>query len=174
MINEKNNMRTEALFSDDKAHRYLLKKSWDNNKPSVSIIMISPSSRANDICVDMTSMYVVNNCVDQGFGSVEILNLYSKLDENSFDSCKENDEQILKSCQRSDRTILAWGRGQAKKMVDNRIEDMMKLLEPYKDKLYEIADIQGRKGLHPLGASVRLCWHLVPYQYPHKEVEASN
>lgn len=157
-------MRTEAMFSDDKTHRYILKKSWDNSKPSASIIMISPSNKASDVCIDMTSMYVVNNCYDQGFGSVEILNIYSKLEENSFETCKENDEQILKSCQKSDKVILAWGKGQTENAVDNRINEVVKLLKPCKDKLFVIGDVNGKKGLHPLATSVRLKWYLVPYK----------
>lgn len=166
MINEKNNMRTEALYNDDKTHRYILKKAWDNNKPSVSIIMIAPSSKAGEVRIDMTSMYVINNCFQQGFGSVEILNLYSKLENGCFESCRENDDQILRSCQKAEKVILAWGKGQSQKMVDKRIEEVLALLKLYQDKLYEIADRSGKAGLHPLGTSVRLQWHLVPYQYP--------
>ncbi len=166
MINEKNNMRTEVLFSDDKMHRFILKKSWDNNKPMVSIIMIAPSTKAGDICNDMTTMYVVNNCFYQGFGSVEILNLYSKLDAKPFENCRENDEWILKSCQKSNKVILAWGKWQMQKSASNRISEVIKLLQPLKEKLFEIADDSGKRGLHPLCASVRLKWNLVPYPYP--------
>lgn len=166
MINEKNNMRTEVLFSDDKTHRFILKKSWDTSKPMASIIMIAPSARAGDVCSDMTTMYVVNNCFHQGFGSVEILNLYSKLDTTPFETCSENDEWILKSCQKADKVILAWGKCQTQKSVDDRISAVVKLLEPLKEKLYEIVDDSGKCGLHPLCSAVRLKWALAPYNYP--------
>ncbi|MEM1485557.1 DUF1643 domain-containing protein [Oscillospiraceae bacterium PP1C4] len=168
-MNEKSNIRTEALYNDEKTHRFSLKKSWDNSKPSASIIMISPSSRANEVAMDVTSLYVLNNCFQLGYGSVDILNLYSKLDSNPFENCPENNEWILKSCQKADRIILAWGKGQTQKAVDNRIQEVIQLLEPCKDKLFEIADDTGKHGYHPLGASVRLKWNLVEYQYPEKE-----
>ncbi len=168
-MNEKSIIRTEALYNDEKTHRYSLKKSWDNSKPSASIIMISPSSRANEIAMDVTSLYVVNNCYQLGYGSVEILNLYSKLDADPFENDSENNEWILKSCQKADKVILAWGKGQTQKAVDNRIQEVLKLLEPFRDKLYEIADSSGKHGFHPLGATVRLKWNLIPFAYPEKE-----
>lgn len=165
---EKCNVRTEVLYNDEKTHRFSLKKSWDNSKPSVSIIMISPSSRANEVCLDMTTMYTVNNCYEQGFGSVDILNLYSKLNADPFESCSENDERILESCRKSDKILLAWGKGQTKKEVIFRIMEIMKKLEPYRDKLYEIGDTSGKSGFHPLGPTVRLQWNLVPFKYPNQ------
>lgn len=168
-MNEKSIIRTEALYNDEKTHRFSLKKSWDTSKPSASIIMIAPSVRANEIAMDITSLYVLNNCYQLGCGSVDILNLYSKLDANPFENCPENDEWILKSCHKADQVILGWGKGQTQKSVDNRIQEVLNMLKPYRDKLFEIADVNGKRGFHPLGTSVRLRWYLVPYQYPEKE-----
>jgi hypothetical protein len=75
-------------------------------------------------------------------------------------------KDALKSCQKADKVILAWGKCQTQKSVDDRISEVVKLLEPLKEKLYEIADESGKRGLHPLSASVRLKWNLVPYRYP--------
>ena len=171
MINNKSNMRTEAIFSDDLTHRFVLKKSWDNSKPAVSIIMIAPSSKAGEVSLDMTTMYVVNNCFAQGFGSVDILNLYSKLNSEALTTCPENDEWLLKSCQKADKIILAWGKGQTAKSVDNRIEEVIKLLSPLKEKLCELSDQQGHRGLHPLASTVRLNWILAPYSLENKAPE---
>lgn len=171
MVNNKSNMRTEAIFSDDMSHRFVLKKSWDNSKPTASIIMIAPSNRADQVCLDVTAMLVINNSVTQGFGGVDILNLYSKLDSNTPANCPENDDWLLKSCQKSDKIILAWGKGQTARAVDHRIEEVIKLLSPCRDKLYEIADQQGNRGLHPLASSARLHWTLLPYEGNNKTPE---
>lgn len=162
---EKSNVRTEALYNDERTHRYSLKKVWDNNKPSAAIIMIAPSEKANEVCCDMTTMYTLNNVYLQGFGSVDILNLYSKLDAPKPESDRDNDEWIAKICQKADRIILAWGKGQNTVEVAVRILSVLRLLQPYKDKLFEIADANGKCGYHPLGASVRLGWQLVPFDY---------
>lgn len=165
-MQEKSNIRTEALYSDDKTHRYILKKSWDNNKPSAAIIMISPSSKSNEVCMDLTTLYTVNNCYEQGFGSAEILNLYSNLDTTPSESSPENDDWIAKSCQKADKVILAWGKGQNAKDVLVRISEVLRLIEPFKAKLFEIADSTGKAGHHPLSATVRLHWVLTPFNYP--------
>ncbi len=166
MINEKNNTRTEALYNDEKTHRFILRKAWDNAKPGASVIMIAPSRKANEVMMDMTSLYVVNNCFQLGFGSVEILNLYSGLDGNKLATTPDNDEWIQKSCHKANTVILAWGKGQTSKEVTIRIQEVVSLLEPYRDKLQEIADKHGRQGFHPLHASVRLHWELKPFVYP--------
>lgn len=168
-MNEKSVIRTEALYNDEKTHRFVLKKAWDNSKPSVSVIMISPSCRANEVCMDMTTMYTLNNCYQQGFGSMEILNLFSKLDANPFENHSENNDRILESCKKADKVILAWGKGQIQKAALFRIIEVLKLLKPYADKLYEIADETGNSGYHPMGAGVRLKWTLVPFLYPAEE-----
>lgn len=162
---EKSTVRTEALYNDEKTHRYSLKKIWDNSKPSAAIIMIAPSEKANEICSDMTTMYTLNNVYQQGFGSVDILNLYSKLDSEEPTSAPDNDDWIVQICKKADKVILAWGKGQNTVSAAIRILAVIKLLQPYKDKLFEISDANGKKGFHPLGASVRLQWQLVPFDY---------
>jgi len=166
---DKCNVRTEVLYNDDRTHRFSLKKVWDSSKPSASVIMISPSSRANEVCMDMTTMYTVNNCFRQGFGSVDILNLYSGVDMEPFVNDDENNGRISDSCKKADKVILAWGKGQTKQAVLYRIMEVLKLLRPYKDKIYEIADEHGKRGYHPLGSSVRLGWVLVPFEYPKEQ-----
>lgn len=109
---EKSSIKTEAIYNDDKTHRYSLRKVWDNSKAFAAIIMISPSDKANTVCCDVTTTYVVNNCYSQGFGSVEILNIYSKINQNEFESTPENDQHILYTCKHADTIILAWGMGQ--------------------------------------------------------------
>lgn len=131
---DKCTMRTEVLYNDEKTHRYSLKKSWDSSKPSASIIMISLSDRANEICLDMTTIYTVNNCYHQGFGSVEILNLYSKINAEPFENDLENNERIIDSCKKTDKIIFACGKAQTKKDILFRIMEVLKLLEPYEDK----------------------------------------
>jgi hypothetical protein len=53
-------LRTEVVYSDDREHRYIIRKEWDKNKPKATIIMINPSS-ANEVEIDHTTMNVINN-----------------------------------------------------------------------------------------------------------------
>ena len=45
MITETTAMQTTAIYSDDKTHRYLLRKEWDSEKKSAEIIMLSEFRR---------------------------------------------------------------------------------------------------------------------------------
>ena len=38
----KSTIHTEAIFSDDEQHRYLLKKTWNKNKPACTVITMYP------------------------------------------------------------------------------------------------------------------------------------
>lgn len=93
------------------------------------------------------------------------------VDSEIFENDLENNERIIDSCKKSDKIIFAWGKDQTKNDILFRIMEVLKLLEPYKDKIYEISDESGKNGYHPLGASVRLNWILVPFQYPKSETK---
>lgn len=54
-IVDKSTLRTEVHFSEDRKHRYLLRKEWDKTKNKAMIIMINPSS-ADGLVIDHTTM----------------------------------------------------------------------------------------------------------------------
>lgn len=96
------------------------------------------------------------------------------VDSEIFENDLENNERIIDSCKKADKIIFAWGKGQTKNDILFRIIEVLKLLESYKDKIYEISDESGKNGYHPLGASVRLNWILVPFQYPKSETKTKS
>lgn len=80
MLEETTIIKSKAIFSDDKEHRLLLQKKWNSEKPSAMVIMINPNT-ADTVNFDMTTMLVINNLHKLGFGSVNIVNLYSRIME---------------------------------------------------------------------------------------------
>lgn len=171
LIKEENVLQTSVIFSQDKTHRYLLKKQWDDKLPKVTIIMLNPS-RASSIRMDMTTFYTVNNIADLNYGAVEIVDLYSNInteikgraDLTAFTD-KENDKQILASVAGCDIAIIAWGKiTETNKNVKQRTDEIIKLLNKYKQKLHVIEDKRGRKGWHPLAPSIRNEWKIIPYK----------
>ena len=80
MLEETTIIKSKAIFSDDKEHRLLLRKEWNNEKLSAMVIMINPNT-ADTVNFDMTTMLVLNNVSKLGFGSVNIVNLYSRIME---------------------------------------------------------------------------------------------
>ncbi len=129
--------------------------------------MINPSS-ADELLVDHTTMYVINNLSRLEFGSVDIVNIFSKIDtkistkgnmEELID--EENDTEILNSAEKVDNIVIAWGKvGDNNKKIKERQREILKLLEQYKEKLFVIADSMGRQGYHPLAPQIRHSWEL--------------
>lgn len=177
---EKSTIITEAHYSEDRHHRYLLCKTWDESLKKATIIMLNPAS-ANALTIDLTTMYVINNISKLGYGSVEIVNIFSKVNEEiSSDIMIElltnetNDKMILASIARTDTTIIAVGKGgETNKQVRKRVGQVMELIKEHNNKLYEIADERGRKGWHPLAPSVKFGWHLVK-MIEEKKVESKE
>lgn len=173
MLIEKDTIKCEAVFSDDRTHRFLWKRVWDKDKPIAAVIMLNPCM-ADNIITDTTTSLVVNNVAKLGeYGGVEILNLYSKLttklrftesDEELND--KENDSYILKAVEESSIAILAWGKAvNINERIEERAVEVINLLKPYHDKLYMITDGE-RAGLHPLTPCIRGGWILEKCNIP--------
>lgn len=70
MITEKDTIKCEAIFSDDKRHRLLWKRVWDKDNPLACVVMLNPCL-ADTLVTDTTSAIVVNNiaCMSE-FGGV--------------------------------------------------------------------------------------------------------
>lgn len=161
-------LRSKAMFSDDGEHRLLLRREWDKNGKTAMIIMINPNT-ADTLCMDITTMLVLNNLYKLDFGSVNIVNLYSRimlklsLRLNSDDDliAKECDEIIEQYAAMSDAIIIAWGSiGNNSQRVRERQAELLDVLKPYANKLYKI----GEEGYHPLTPAVRNNWELFPYE----------
>ena len=167
MITEKDTIKCESIFNDDRTHRYLWKRVWDKDKPLISVIMLNPS-QADNIITDTTTYLVVNNVANLGeYGGVEVLNLYSKLttklrfsESDDELNCEENDSCILKSVESTSKTILAWGKAANTNVrIEERAIEVLNMIKEYKDKLYVLSDGE-RNGLHPLTPSIRSQWAL--------------
>lgn len=169
MITEKDTIKCEAVFSEDKAHRLLWKRVWDNKRPIACVISLNPAL-SNTIVMDTTSSLVVNNVAKLGeFGGVSIVNLFSLLtpklqmqrtrdiDINDLD----NDNYIKKAADEASVIILAWGRaGDMNVRIYNRADQVIALLKNHREKFRVITD-GNRVAVHPLVPSVRAEWVLV-------------
>lgn len=169
----KSTMKSESIFSDDGNHRYILHKEWDKTRPTATIISISPSSHCN-ISADLTTQLITNNLDALGFGSFELVNLYSRIDvdvklaKSVSDLYNDETDALIKaSCDRTfkaggdSRIILAWGKlTQNNKKHGEREKAIFSLLSTYFEKVCCIVDETGRHFLHPLTPSVRNSWYL--------------
>lgn len=168
MLEETTIIKSKAIFSDDKEHRLLLQKKWNSEKPSAMVIMINPNT-ADTVNFDMTTMLVINNLHKLGFGSVNIVNLYSRIMEklclrfNGDDELidDESDEIIQQYAAMSDAIIIAWGTiGKNTLRVRKRQKYLLEMIKQHANKMYQI----GQNACHPLTPAVRREWTLEPYE----------
>ncbi len=159
-------LTTEAVFSKDGIKRYLLRKTWDEKKQKLAIIMLAPS-KASGIELDNSSMLVLNNSSRLGFGSVDILNLSAVLDDFSLREADVDDAKnldvIVKSAENADVIVYAAGVGKAKSKVFQDLQkNVIEKLRTFEGKLNCLCSSNGSARLqHPLSPAVRT-WHLSP------------
>ena len=157
-------LTTTALFSKDETKRYLLKKIWDANKPSLGIVMLVPSD-ASGIVLDSTTMLVLNNASRLGYGSVSIVNLFATLGDHRLahaeDEDTENINAIIDVAKTVDTMVYAPGVGKGtNKSFIKRQTQVLKALAPYESKMRCISNSNGiARFQHPLSPVVRV-WHL--------------
>lgn len=172
MITEKDTIKCEAVFNDDKTHRFLWKRVWNKDKPLACVIMLNPCLSDN-IVTDTTTSLVVNNIAKlEDFGGVSIVNLFSLLtpklqmrwardiDINDYG----NDTYIKKAADEASTVILAWGKGaELNVRITNRAKQVIELLSGQEEKLKVISDGE-RSGIHPLTPSCRSRWVLESFK----------
>jgi hypothetical protein len=179
MVVEKNTLKTEAHYTEDRAHRILLRKEW-SSKGKKAMVLMTNASTAGMVSMDYTTQFVVNNLYRLDYGAVDIVNIFSRIttkvktkDGTDSLTSEENFEQIKKSAELADSIIIAWGAlGDNNKKVKAVQNKVLEILRPFADKLYIIADAQGkRQGYHPLAAPVREAWVLKQWSIPKAEPE---
>ena len=157
-------LTTEAVFSDDGLKRYLLRKTWDDGKPKIAVIMLAPSE-ASGIELDTTTQLVLNNASRLGYGSVAIVNLFANLNDFNLRQAEDEDPDnlnaILSAVQDADCVVYAPGTGKAKnKVFQRRQEQVLSALRPIERNLHCLCNEDGNARLqHPLSPAVRT-WHL--------------
>ena len=159
-------LETEAIFSDDNQHRYLLKKTWDKDKKIISVITCYPNFEGTKK-LDLTTQLILNKVSEmKDFGSINFVNLYSNMItttnikhiENSHD--KHTDIQIMKAVKEADEVILAWGAYAKKSVVESRVNEILEMLKPHKKKVKRLINPATNEIMHPLNPKARQKWTL--------------
>lgn len=159
-------LTTTAIFSEDGIKRYLLRKTWDEKKPKLMVVMLAPSA-ASGIELDSSTLLVLCNCWRLGYGSVDILNLFATINDFSLKHAESQDAEnmnvIFESAQNADTIVYAAGVGKAKsKVFQERQKQVLTALLPFESKLNCLCSENGNARLqHPLSPAVRT-WHLSP------------
>lgn len=166
MKTETTTLTTQATYSDDGEKRYLLKKTWDEKKPKMAIVMLHPSI-ADGIQLDTTTQLVINNASRLGYGSVAIVNLSAVLNDFNLSRSEEEDPEntnvIVDMAKSAESVIYAPGTGKSKSKTFLHLQKRVLLaLKDYESKLYCLCNEDGEGRLqHPLSPQVRT-WSLSP------------
>ena len=161
-------VRTEIIESEDGTKRYSLRKVWDESKPSLAIVMLCPSS-SGVVSVDTSTALTMANCYRLGYGSVIIVNLFSRINDFALKEAQEIDEEnlqaVVKAAESADCFVMGAGTGKLRnKVFQRRLKQVATALLPYQEKVHCLCDAEGKsQGLHPLSPRVRE-WSLVPMQ----------
>ena len=148
----KSTLKTEAIFSDDKQHRYLLKKTWNSEKQSITIITMYPHYDGI-LNIDLTTQLIMNKVSEMdAFGSINFVNLYSNITtpinlkhlENAYD--KHTDIQIMKAVKEPG--------------VEARVNEVLEMLKPHKKKVKRLMNPETNEIMHPLNSKARQKWIL--------------
>ena len=156
------NLKLKSIFSDDSQHRYQMSKIWDKNLPQANIITIAPSE-CHNVVNDLTTNIITNNLHMLDFGGYTMTNLISKIgvDIKKIKNTKdlwnnETDKHILSCAEAADKIIVAWGSfAHTRKQFADREKQVLELLKPFQDKVYQITDGADRNFLKPLTPVVR-------------------
>jgi len=163
----KGTIRTEVTYDDEMKNKYVVKKEWDKNKRKALILMKS-AGLTDEIVQDQTTMYVMNNLSKLGYGSVDIMNLFTTLEGNDTNgSGTENLKFVQEEVTKVDDVIIAVGTGiETNKEAQKRLRMIMAILLDKKATILQIECPKGRRGFHPLYPAVKNGWKLVPYEIP--------
>ncbi|OEH84664.1 hypothetical protein BHU72_09230 [Desulfuribacillus stibiiarsenatis] len=144
---------TAVFSSEERVHRYLLTRKWQEEASKATVIMLNPSY-ADEIKGDLSVMKVMNYLVDEGFGCINVVNLFAyvsptpeSLANNKDAVGNKNDDFIKKAIEDSDMIIIAWGSD--KKKYIRRKRAVMSLLKGHEAKIKCFKDKDGKMGRHP-------------------------
>lgn len=160
-----NTLTTNAVFSEDGNHRYLLTKSWDTNQKTCTIITKFPANEGT-LYLDLTTFLTLNQLSKLGYGTIHMVNLYSNIKsphnkkhlDDGYD--KHTDIHIMDAAKESDTIIIAYGSYGKNPKVIPRAEEVMKMLKPHQKKIKHLINPTNSEDIHPLNPIARHEWVL--------------
>ncbi|MEM6720362.1 MAG: DUF1643 domain-containing protein [Bacteroidota bacterium] len=126
---DKNIHTKEAIFSENRKHRYVLTRIWNSTLPMIMCIGLNPSL-ADESKDDPTIRRIIDFAQQWGFGGVFVCNLFSyvtpypkKLKIKKDTS--HNDFYLKLYAEKSQEVLCAWGRH---KVAKERAKTVLKMM----------------------------------------------
>lgn len=145
-------LERDAVISECGRYRYLLRRTWDHDKPRALYVMLNPSTADAEID-DPTIRSCVRLARGMGYGSFEVVNLYglratdpAELEKADDPIGPQNANVSDAAIQRCD-VICAWG---AHKMAWRRARNIVSWVKGWKPAAYCFGITLQRAPKHPL------------------------
>jgi len=141
MLVKYENLHAHNVLDREKGCRYSMVRCWDTEKQKVTIIMFNPRQLdPNPYILGQSLSRCVKPIIEDGdFGTIEVVNLFSKTSDRQDDLPKEfqifeelNFEYINKAVEESSMIVLAWGR---KGAVVSRNQKFIDLITNFQGKI---------------------------------------
>lgn len=146
-------LERDAVLSDCKRYRYLLRRTWDHGKPRVLYVMLNPSTADAEID-DATIRSCIRLAKGAGYGSFEVVNLFAlratdpaELQRADDPIGPRNDDHIEAAILRCDMAICAWG---AHPMAESRGRTVRALLRSRRPAVFCLGATKSGAPKHPL------------------------
>ena len=149
-------MKKNAVFDKTGKYRYLLYREWDPALPKLLYVMLNPSI-ADETDEDQTSKQCLYFAKTLGYGSFEVVNLYSLIStdpknlKTSIDPIDPiggttTDWYILNAASKADKIIVAWG---CNHFFNKRDKDVTNLLKKSRYQLFCLGKTTDGHPRHP-------------------------
>ena len=149
----KDDINSEAIYSDCERYRYSLSRIWDSNRQNVLFVMLNPST-ADEFKNDPTVERCERRARMLNFGAFCVCNIFAWRETNPHNLIKisnpigkDNNLHILRATLSAKLVICAWG-VHGKHL--NRDKEVTKLLLDNNTKLYHLGLTKENHPKHPL------------------------
>jgi hypothetical protein len=129
-------LERDAVISECGQYRYLLRRTWDHDKPRALFVMLNPSTADADID-DPTIRSCIRLCKSLDYGSFEVVNLFAwratDPKELSFVSepIGEKTDPIMEAAvNRCDMIICGWGKNEFAKERARMVATSLRSFRP--------------------------------------------
>lgn len=146
-------LERDAVISDCGKYRYLLRRSWDHDKPRALFVMLNPSTADAEVD-DATIRSCTRLSKGWGYGSFEVINLFglratdpAELEKAADPIGPKNADVGDNAINRCDVVICAWG---AHPMAAKRARDMVSWVRGWKPAAYCLGTTKSGAPKHPL------------------------
>ena len=159
-------LERDAVISSCGLYRYLLRRSWDHNRPRALFIMLNPSTADAEVD-DATIRSCKRLSVALGYGSFEVINLFGwrATDPRELETAEdpvgpENERISEAAVARCDVAICAWGAHPMATTRGARVRGMVRSMRPA---IYCLGTTKSGAPKHPLyiksGTPLEVYWN---------------